>query len=177
MSKVLAIDPGGERLGWAVVEGTGESSFAPTLHGSGILINPRDEKEPWQEYKLRLIKRMVAQTNWLLTFNTFEAAVGEIIPATGSENYNRGTQGQLAGIASVSMYAILNDKGYEVSQIGATTVKKNIGGAKDATKVKVRNGVFELIPTTKVRFKEWTKIFDEPDAIAIGLAHLGYKVK
>ena len=39
-----------------------------------------------------------------------------------------------------------------------------------------RNGVYSFFPALKEsRGKEWVKVHDESDAIAIGLTHLGYR--
>lgn len=67
------------------------------------------------------------------------------------------------------------EKSFKVEQIGATTVKAAIGGSNKATKVRVRNGVWEIIPSLQAKAKEWKGVYDESDAIAIGLTYLGYK--
>jgi Holliday junction resolvasome RuvABC endonuclease subunit len=78
------------------------------------------------------------------------------------------------------VHTVAYDKGYRVEQIGATTVQAKIairGKGKKITKPQVRNGVINLLPTLKDKAAEWIKEFDEPDAIAIALAHLGFKNK
>jgi hypothetical protein len=41
----------------------------------------------------------------------------------------------------------------------------------------VRNGVLKLVPELESRRKEFVKVFDETDAIALGLCHLGYRIE
>lgn len=162
--RVLAFDPGAYRMGWAVVE-TG-----PVYVASGIVGVERGPTELYQHYRLRLI------THWSIVTDSFlkhkpDVVVNEIIPTRG---FNDASQALLAAAALTAMQAIAVDRGYKCEQIGATTVKARIGGSNKATKVKVRNGVFEQLPELKPRLKDWRKVFDESDAIAIGLTHLGY---
>lgn len=102
--------------------------------------------------------------------------MSEIVPVVGGGNFVAATQSQLAATAVTTFQGIAVDRGYEIKQIGATTIKKKIGGKQKATKVGVRNGVIELLPILVDHKKQWTKIFEEPDALAVGLTDLGYSI-
>lgn len=163
--RVLAFDPGAYRMGWAVVED------GPVYVASGIDGLERGSTELYQHYRLRLIFHWsLNMGDYLRTYKP-DVIVNEIIPTRG---FNDASQSLLAAAALTAAQAIAYDQGYKCEQIGATTVKARIGGSNKATKVRVRNGVLDLLPELKPRLKDWKKVFDESDAIAIGLTHLGY---
>ena len=85
----------------------------------------------------------------------------------------------LVNVAMSNVRALAIERGIPVHQIGATTVHKRLVGkrpkGKKITKVQVRNGVIKLLPELEHRKRDWVKHFDEPDAIAVALAFLGYK--
>lgn len=174
MTRILFYDPGAERCGWAVIEGDG--STEPKYIASGILACPRDKKEGYQDYKLRLeqVHTLLAPT----MFAEYEPDIigNEIVPAVGGGSFIVATQSELAKSAISVIHAMAFERQYPVKQIGATSIKKMIGGSGSATKVKVRNGVLALFPELAPRKSEWVKVFDEPDAIAGGAATLGYKL-
>lgn len=171
----MAFDPGAKRCGWAVLE---ESVRKPTYMyiNSGIIGLERENKEPYQDYRLRLVNYWVVESSDLFTEYEPDHIVTEIIPAVGGGNFVVATQSQLAlcVVTTIQTMAVIHGIGY--SQIAAGTVKRNIGGVKDATKVRVRNQILEVFPGLEPRKKEWTKVFDETDAIAIGLCELGYRI-
>lgn len=172
--RVLAFDPGAERLGWAVIEKRGDS---PAYIDSGILRTPRRGK--FQPYRLELEEITASRTNVLLDNHIPDYIASEIVPAVGGGNFVAATQSYLASVAIASVHTIAYDKGYRVEQIGATTVQAKIairGKGKKITKPQVRNGVVNLLPILKDR-TEWVEEFDEPDAIAVALASLGFKNK
>ncbi len=167
--RVLFFDPGAERLGWAVLEGDAHSD--PQYIDSGILRCPKEEEERYQHYKLRLIRSYVL---WAPKFfNSYRPDVvgNEIVPSQG---FNNMSQAQLAQAVVATIQAMAYEREYKVVQVGATTIKKAIGGHKQATKIGIRNGVIKLLPNLADRKSEWTKVFDESDALAGGLAYLGY---
>lgn len=165
---LLSFDPGAIRMGWACLTSKPESLI---YVDSGIEEIPRSDNEPFQVYKLRLIEFWAYHTNYLITKYKPYGIVSEMVPAIGFE---RSVQNQLAKAAITSVQTISCFLDVPVYQIGATTVKKRIGGDGKASKVKVRNGVIEILPELRPRLKDWTKIFDESDAIAIGLAYLSH---
>lgn len=174
--RVLAFDPGAERCGWAVIEG-GRGSTARYVR-SGILAAPRADEEKYQPYRLRLISEMVEGMHGLLRTYTVGLVANETVPpVAGAAFSSNGVQAQLAATAISVVQAMALQDGIPVKQISALTVKKQIGGAKDATKVKVRNGVYHFFPEIKdEKWKEWVKVHDESDACAVGLTALGYAV-
>lgn len=173
----MSFDPGAKRMGWSVIKGDGKST--PTWQGSGIATFERDEKEKFQVYRLRVIDFWVTRTGELLNSYKPDELINETVPAVGGGNFVVATQSYLANVAITTIQTIARAKGYLVKQIGATTVKKKIGRAKNATKVKVRNGIYEIMPEMKTRHTQWTqpKCMDEPDAIAVALTHLGYELR
>lgn len=171
--KLLAFDPGAKRCGFALVE---DSNDGPIWNGSGILGLDRSSDEKFQEYRLRLIKYWTIEAAKLFKAYRPDAMVNEIIPAVGGGNFIVATQSHLAAAAITVITAVAYQNKIPVSQIGATTVKKNIGGSNKATKIQVRNGVYNLMPDLKNKRKDkWKKVYDESDACAIALTKLGYK--
>lgn len=186
--KILAIDPGAERLGWAVLEGDRSESIEnkpPTLVETGVFGLKRQvngsKKEPYQEYRLRLIDYWVKRAIDVLyaqqrdlPLHSPSVLVSEIVPVVGGGNFVVATQSQLASTAVTVLHTVARQHQIPVEQIGATTIKARIGGTKKATKVQVRNGCFTIMPELKEFKSDWTKIFEVPDAIATGLTYLGF---
>lgn len=168
--RVLAFDSGAERLGWASV-GKHESG-RPYYHISGILRLKRGETK-YQTYRMELTQELCNSVPALIDLTEPDAIATEIIPAVG---FNNASQAYLANVAITTVHAIAITRGLPIHQVGANTVKSSIaiGGV---TKPRVRNGVIELLPELAHRKSEWVKEFDEPDALAIGLAHLGFSNK
>ncbi len=169
--RILSFDPGAKRQGWACLEKP-IGTDVPLYHGSGVVQIDRTQTEAFQAYKLRVIYTWVKETVSLFDAWHPDEIACEIVPSMGFE---RSVQNQLAQAAITTVQAVAIYHRKPVHQLSATTVKKKITGDGRASKAKVRNGVFKLVPETKVRFKEWVKVFDESDAIAIGLTHLGFK--
>jgi Holliday junction resolvasome RuvABC endonuclease subunit len=180
--RVLAFDPGAERCGYCCLE-TGPVYVGSGINGlkrESIRTSPTKNKlavtksEPYQGYRLKLIDFWTKRGVQLLDEFKPDEVVSETVPAVGGGNFIVAAQGALASTAITVIQCLCFQKGIPVKQIGATTVKTKIGGKKDATKVKVRDGVLSLMPEQAHRAKEWTKVFDESDAYAIALAYLGY---
>lgn len=174
--RVLALDPGAERCGWAVMEGG--RGQTPRYIGSGIVAVPRGDKEQYQPYRLRLINEMVVGIDQIMGTYTVGLMANETVPpVAGAAFSSNGVQAQLAATAVSVAQTMAAYNGLPVQQISALTVKKQIGGGKTATKVKVRNGVYHFFPEIKdEKWKEWVKVHDESDACAVGLSVLGYSV-
>lgn len=165
--RVLAFDSGAERMGWGSV-GKHESG-RPYYHISDILRLPRGNKA-FQKYRMDLEEELCNSIPALIDLTEPDEIVTETVPAVG---FNNSTQAYLANVAITTVHAVAIIRGLPVYQIGANTVKKDIAiGGK--TKPRVRNGVIQLLPELEHRKSSWVKEFDEPDAIAIGLAHLGF---
>lgn len=169
--RTLALDPGAKRMGWAVLD-AGVSG--PRYYGSGIIGLDRGTNEKYQDYRVRLIKHVVLEGNALLLLMKPYEMVSEILPVSG---FNNMAQPLLAATAITVMQTLCWDQGIQLHQIGATTVKARIAGNHKGSKVSVRNGVLQLLPELAPKKKQWVKEFDEPDAIAIGLTHLGFDLR
>lgn len=171
--RLLSYDSGAERMGFSVLEGDGET--APVYIASGIIRYPKGKLE-FQKYKLKLIEFWTFTGPAMLNQHRPDGVCAEIMPAVG---FNNAVQAELAKAAIVTMMAMAIERSYPVYQIAAVTVKKQIGGNSKASKVKVRDGVIQLLPELESRRYEWQeskKTMDEPDALGIGLAKLGYSV-
>jgi Holliday junction resolvasome RuvABC endonuclease subunit len=179
MSRIIAIDPGAERLGWAVIDTENDEH---RVVGSGIWGLARKPTEDFQPYKLRLIEYWVVKTPKLLREFPTTRLVNELMPAVGGGNFIAATQSELAKTALTVIQAFAIKQLVTVCQIGATSIKASIGGSKKASKAKVRNGVIEALddPELAAELKRETTgekpVWDRSDAIATGLAHLGVKV-
>lgn len=180
--RVLALDSGAERMGWAVLSRDGKRFKDSIAHmGSGYFGVAREpnkssgKKTDFQPYRLSLLDFWIENAPDLIRRYKPTEIVSEIIPAVGGDNFVVATQSHLALCAITTVQVIAKQHGIPVRQVGATSVKKAIGGNSEATKVQVRDGVFKILPELEDRKKEWTKIFDVSDALAIGLTHWGYK--
>jgi len=176
--RVLAFDPGADRMGYALLEtGPKEVMSGHEAHPpSGIKGVEKLEGETYQDHRIRIIEFWAHTANEFVKIFQPDIIVNEIVPPTGGNIGNLiHRQKAMTAITAVQVVAI--QSGIEIKQIAASTVKKHIGGTGKATKVAVRNGVIELIPSTE-RFKpEWKTVFDHSDAFAVGLTALGYKIE
>lgn len=174
----LGIDGGAERLGWSLLE---RVDGKPVYLDSGLVALPyKTSGLTFQEYRLALTEFYVDHLTrpgsvFDPSYLKVEQVVTEILPPVGFSN---GVQAYLVNVALTIVQSLAILAGVPVYQIGATTVQKHIAinkVSKKVSKVQVRNGVFELLPELRPRKSEWTKVFDEPDAIAVALAFLGFK--
>lgn len=169
-------------MGFGIIEREGKNKAESKLHyrGSGyygvVRGTNKSKPEPYQQYRLRLISFWVREAKALLHSHKPDIVVSEIVPVVGGGNFVAATQSQLGSTAITSVQAMAVNEGYKIEQVGATTVKARIGGGKKATKVAVRNGVIKLLPILEDRKVQWTKIFEEPDALGVGLTYLGCKL-
>lgn len=175
--RVLAFDPGADRMGYALLEtGPKEIMSGMDMPGSGIKGITKQDEETYQEHRLRIIEYWADTTIDFIKQFKPDMIANEIVPPTGGNAGNVvHRQKAMAAITTVQVVAI--QSGIQIKQIAASTVKKNIGGSGKASKVAVRNGVIQLLPSTE-RFKpDWKKVFDHSDAFAVGLTALGYKIE
>lgn len=161
--KILSLDSGAKRAGWAVLED------GPTYIFSEVVHFPRGDKEAYQFYRVNLANLWVKETKRLITIYQPDLVVCEIVPVYGM---NDAAQGYLANVMATTVYATALCCGVKASQVSAVKVQNAIGikgKTKKMTKPQVRNGVLAMLPELEGRRKDWVKIFEEPDAIAIGL--------
>lgn len=167
-------------MGFAVIEGDGKNSPIEIDCGLEGLHRPADgeKKEKYQQYRLRLLDYWSLQAPVMLSTYVPDVVVNEVVPPViGAAFSSNGIQGQLAAAAITAVQTIAFSLGFPVAQIASQTVKTAIGGSPKATKTQVRNGVYQLLPSTERFKKEWVKIKDVSDACAVGLTHHGYLVK
>jgi Holliday junction resolvasome RuvABC endonuclease subunit len=166
----LAFDPGAKRMGYACVEGNGVNK--PKLYGSGRVGLKREDNEKYQVYKMRLITFWVTRGPGIINSYKPDVIVCEIVPSAG---FVDASQSLLADAAITIVKGSAIQAGYEVVQLSANSVKAKIGGKKGATKVGVRNGVWDIMPELKNRTTQWKQSdADESDAFAIALTYLGH---
>lgn len=179
MNKCLGQDPGGKRMGWAIVANP-HDRFDPVYVDSGVmgLIRHVEGKnqEPYQEYKLRLVEYFAMKAEVLFRDHRPVAFANEIQPAVGGGNYTAATQAELAKTSMVVFQAAAFREAVTVKQFGSNTIKKAVTGDQKASKVKVRNAVIEYFPQLADRKRAWQtgpdkEGFDEPDAIAAALTY------
>lgn len=174
---ILSIDGGAERLGWALLD---KENGKPVYLDSGLIRTSRPPKVSFQDYRLQLIHTYVTALTapgsvFDPSFIPVERVVNETLPPIG---FNVGVQAYQVNVALTTVQALAFNADIPVSQIAANTVQSLIaikGKGKKITKVHVRNGVIQLLPELEHRKSDWVKEFDEPDAIAVGLAYLGFK--
>lgn len=168
--RILGIDPGALRLGWAVVEYGIDGNLR--LIGSGIGGLERQGEEKYSDYRVRLIH------HWVKEFRMFESFgcdlwYAERLPAVGGGNFIAATQAELAKAVLTTLEAMAYLNAIPVHEVDASHVKKRLTGKGAATKVGVRNAVIQVFPELWARKKEI--VADESDAIGIALVGAGYK--
>lgn len=163
-NRVLAFDPGAKRMGIAVLD------EGPTYVHSDVQGIDRGKEETYQNYRVRLIHYWAIETMHLLISWEPDIVVNEIVPVKGGGSFIGAAQSQLAATAITTVQAVASHQGYKLAQIGATTVKATVAGSGKASKIVVRNKVWEVFPQLKTRTSEWT--IDESDALAVALSYL-----
>lgn len=166
--RLLALDPGAKRMGWAV--------FDTSRYEASGVFGVEQEKLTYQNYRLKIVEEFTIWMHRMVLARNPDILVSETLPSRG---FNNMAQAILAHTALTCCQSIAFDLSQtrQVSQIAAATVKTHIGGKVKATKVQVRNGVLQLIPELADKKSQWTKVFDESDAIAVGLTYLGYDIR
>lgn len=169
--KVLALDPGAKRCGWAVCEGNGDAKEIKYI-ASGIL--GLEQTLSYQEHRLGLIRYWLDNALRLLYAYRPDIVVSETVPPTGGTMGNIVNR-QLALTVVTTVQAVAYESRHKVAQLGASTVKKRVAQSGKATKVKVRDGVLAKLPMLEQRRPEWTgkdAVWDEVDALAVAIAYL-----
>jgi Holliday junction resolvasome RuvABC endonuclease subunit len=170
--RLLAMDTGAKRMGWSVLDAYEDFTEIGYI-ASGVMGLDKPEDEPWQDYRLRLIRYWSIEGDQLLRTYSPTRFANETMPVIGVGKAS--AQSVLANAALASMQTVVNIHEIPITQVAAVSVKARIGGGRSATKPKVRDGVISLLPELARRKSDWTKAdkFDEPDAIAVGLVALG----
>lgn len=166
--RLMAIDPGAKRMGWAVIN---KEKGETHLVDSGIIGIDRKSNESYQKYKLKVIEYYNVKAKELLAWHRPDVLIAEIVPIQGFHN---AAQSLLAATAATVFMSVAVNFNIEIKQVAAISVKKKITGNRSATKVAIRNKVIELYPKLNARKAEFKTIFDETDAIAI--AHVAHSL-
>ncbi len=168
--RVLAFDPGAKRAGWAVLD------EGPIYVASACVYFERGKnpEEAFQVYRMRLCEFWEEYAESLIAWYRPTRVVTETVPPVGANNMS---QMYLANVMATTVHTVCHNMMVPVSQVSARTVSTRIAIRKPntkVTKVQVRAGVLQLLPELKPRLADWIKIFEEPDAISIGLHALNH---
>lgn len=139
MIKVLGIDPGMIRLGFALVEKHEEDI---NIGPYALIAHPRDEKENYNPWINRGINQIVNEFPVLLSLTQPDIIVAETIPVG-----KLGSNSESAVAAITSCKVIAFQWGLPWRDIAARTVKKHFVGDGDATKARVRNKALAMYPS------------------------------
>lgn len=164
--RVLGIDPGFGRLGWAVLEENKGSS--PKLLASGTLETPG--KLPLAE-RLLQIGQFLRRT--IQEYGVDALAVEEVFLARNAK-----TAMQVAMVRGVVFFAAA-EAGLRVEQFSPTAVKLALTGSGRASKEQVTYMVRKLVSLSPRLIEQGDrlemKIDDEADAVAIALTFLHHQ--
>ena len=165
---ILAIDPGAERCGFALIDGGRlvTSGLLGTASWEGSV--PRKQQDiSYQGYRLVLEELTLVYFDML--FNKYKPtmALNEILPPLGMHN---ATQAYLANCVLTTFHncAFIHD--VPIRQVAANTWQPKIairGKSKKITKVQIRNGILNLFPELRPHIAAMKP--DETDAIGIGV--------
>lgn len=139
--KVLALDPGFRRCGYAEAF---KDDYTPlTLGLAGTIENVRED-ETFNEYLNQGIKNIVDRFTYLLSLTSPDIIVAELVPVG-----RLGSRSELvvAGITACKVVAYQADLPW--TDIAANSYKKAITGNGNATKGEVKRKMYELFPHLK----------------------------
>lgn len=167
-TRILSIDPGAKRLGWAVIDFdiNEEMVYEPSYVSSGVTGLTRGDDETYTTFKNRLIFFFIPEFESLLNEYKPDLIVFEYLPISNTIG-NIGQRVLAFAVATTSQVLCIQNK-IEYKEIGATTIKRTLCGSMRATKTQIKNVVIESFPQLEPRRKEIAP--DETDAIAVALA-------
>ncbi len=151
--KVLGIDPGSKKLGYAVIE-LCSNSFR-LMDSQCITFNGRSS------FDIRLVRTARVIREVATYYNPEEVAVEEPFLSVNAKTAMK--LGQVVGVIK----AALLDAGYEVVTYEPRTVRKTVSGYGGATKVQMNRLIKSLLNLDEKDFS-----FDESDAAAVALCHI-----
>lgn len=170
---VLAVDPGATRAGWAVLGEPGKDGKASYI-ASGVVHHPRLPKQEFQKYRMELTEHWIDESFDLIEEYKPSVLISETVPSRGPEIMD---QLYLVNVQVTVLHTIALTYGVKVEQVAARTVQSKIALRKKdvkVTKPQVRNGVLLQFPELESRLRtKGTQVFEESDALAIGLYYLG----
>ncbi len=147
--RILGLDPGMTRLGVsAVTIYNGE----PVLLTYGMIENPRDPNDTFNQHLNKGIHQIIADLPKLFDVISPTAICAEIVPVG-----RLGSNTELVVAAITTAKVLAYQFGIPWYDYGANTVKKQVTGDGRATKVKVRNSTMALFPQLNERHNQLKK--------------------
>ena len=159
--RVIGIDPGLVRTGWAVVEPAGLNAPAGrvTVLGYGLVAPAAGEDLP-----RRLAQGASSLRQVLETYRPTAAALEEIFTAPRHPR-SALLMAHMRGVICL----VLQEAGVPVLPLTATTVKQRLTGSGHASKSQIQRMVLRLAGLAAPPAMRW----DESDALALAIAGLG----
>lgn len=168
---ILAVDPGATRAGWAVL---GNYGGLPNYIASGVVHCAKLPKQTFQDYRMELIALWLDEAFDLIEEYKPGTLITETVPSRGPEIMD---QLYLVNVQCTTLQAVALAYGLKVVQVSARSVQAKLALRKKdvkVTKPQVRNGVLTHYPELTERLKpKGSQVFEESDAIAIGLHYCG----
>jgi crossover junction endodeoxyribonuclease RuvC len=149
---VLGLDPGIDRLGWAVIEDTSESY---SLHNYGLISTNKTE-----DSALRLNEIAVDLIGLIEKYSPDAVFIEKLFFSVNVKTAM--TVSEVRGVIK----ATCAGKGKQVFEVHPLTLKKKIVGTAKATKKEIQSAMLSL-------FKIDTKFITDDVADAIAIAYLG----
>ena len=167
-TRILSIDPGAKRFGWAVIDFdvNEEMMYEPSYVSSGCIGLDRNIDETYTVFKNRIIAFFVPEFGALLEEYKPDLVVFEYLPIT--DRIGQLGQRVLAFAAATTAQVLCVQKKIEYKEIAATSIKKTLCGTMRATKTQIKKAVLEIFPQLEPKKKEISP--DEADALAVGIA-------
>lgn len=138
---VLGIDGGMTRLGLGAIT-LDDGELRLITHG--LIHHPREEEMTFNEHLNSGIAQIVVAFPKALDLINPDIIIAETIPAG-----RLGSNDSLVIAAVTTCKVIANQFGIPWRDVAANTVKKQIAGDGRATKVQVRNAVFDIFPAVE----------------------------
>lgn len=177
--RVVGIDPGFVRLGLGAV--TVKESGTDLLT-YGLITNVSDPSLKFNQNLNLGIKQITQDLPMFLDMTRPQLIVAEFVPVG-----KLGSNDALVIAAITACKVIAFQFGIEWTDIAASTVKTELTGDKDATKVKVRNAIFEMYPSIERKHLELKRdekaAGEKPEGLpfdvfdAVGIATVGAKLR
>ena len=156
--RVVGIDPGLVRTGWAVVEPAvlNAPPGRVTVLGYGLVVPPAGEDLP-----RRLAEGASALRGVLATYQPTAAALEEIFTAPRHPR-SALLMAHMRGVICL----VLEESGVPILPLTATTVKQRLTGSGHASKAQIQRMVLRLAGLAAPLRMRW----DESDALALAIA-------
>jgi Holliday junction resolvasome RuvABC endonuclease subunit len=158
---IVGLDGGMLRLGVGAVRVSGGEVELLTF---GLIHNPRDDNQKWNEYLAEGVERISMEFPKLINMTRPHLIVSETIPPG-----RLGSNSELVVAAVVVCRVIAFQFGIEWKNVGAKKVKETVTGDDKATKAKVKNAMLEMFPTVQRRHIQLKAEQKEVGVKAVGL--------